>query len=500
MIAPSGSPSNDDKDVQPGAEKDALSTAAPESRRGGGSLPSPNRRNRTLQFASLVLATLVGLVLAECAIRLLNLMPLQRQAAAQPVEARADAADETATNETAASSLIVHSFRGFSPRPLYETEETSQWLNRSNIFGIRSMVTDPRTIDPGDVVVGIFGGSVARGIAIRGRETIRQAILDVHPDLQDSLRIVNFAISGYKQPQQLYFLSELFLLGVPIDIVVNIDGFNEIAIGGTDASRGNHPLYPERNRWLTTLRIAGGSLSARQIELTAEIMRLRRRIADNRSTLENLPVLRRSALAQTVWGTSVLARERKAIALEENLRVESEAENDQTVFTLPDPCLNQEEGCRQLIADLWRSSSEQMRVLAEYSGASYLHVLQPNQYVDGSKPINAEELKTAWAPQRPWSRFAASGYPLLREVGRELVANGVGFHDLSLAFKDHLETLYIDPCCHYNQQGYEILAREISDLISSEITIGRTNTKRDPGLHPRTVDNVGSMPVRTAND
>lgn len=466
MIAPPGPPSNDDG--HPAERKTSPSSALEHSREIQSSPPA-HCRNRGLQFASLVLATLVGLVLAECAIRLLNLMPLQRQAAVQPVEARADAADETATNETAASSLIVHSFRGFSPRPLYETEETSQWLNRSNIFGIRSMVTDPRTIDPGDVVVGIFGGSVARGIAIRGRETIRQAILDVHPDLQDSLRIVNFAISGYKQPQQLYFLSELFLLGVPIDIVVNIDGFNEIAIGGTDASRGNHPLYPERNRWLTTLRIAGGSLSARQIELTAEIIRLRRRIADNRSTLENLPVLRRSALAQTVWGTSVLARERKAIALEENLRVESEAENDQTVFTLPDPCLNQEEGCRQLIADLWRSSSEQMRAVAENSGASYLHFLQPNQYVADSKPLSDEELDIAWAPQRPWSRAATSGYSFLQSAGRGLVADGVDFHDLSLIFQNHQETIYRDVCCHYNQRGYEILGREIGRVVGQRL-------------------------------
>ncbi len=200
--------------------------------------------------------------------------------------------------------------------------------------------------------------------------------------------------------------------------------------------------------------------SGHQIELTAEIMRLRRRIATSRSTLDNLPVLRRSSLVQSVLGASVLATERKAIALEEGLREESETESDQTVFTLPDPCLNHEEGCRQLIADLWKKSSEQMRAVAENSGASYLHFLQPNQYVADSKPLSDEELAIAWAPQRPWSRAATSGYSFLQSAGRGLVADGVDFHDLSLIFQNHQETIYRDVCCHYNDHGYEILARE----------------------------------------
>jgi len=464
MIAPSGSPSNGDDNVPHDANASTPSSAASESRPEDGQSPSASRRNRGFQFALLIGASLFGLALAEGAIRALDMMSLQRQAVLHSEEALADVVEEGN-----AGRLIVHPYRGFSPRPAYETEETRRWRRRSNIFGIRSTVADPRSIDPGDHVVGIFGGSVARGTAIRGREAMRQAILEVHPELQDSLRIINFAISGYKQPQQLYLLSELLLLGVSIDTVVNIDGFNEIALGGTDASRVHHPLYPERNFWLTTLRVAGGSLSANQIELTAEILRLRRSITNSRSTLGNLPVLRHSALVQAAWGTSVLAGERQAIALEEELREESENESDQTVFTLPDPCLGQEDGCRQLIAELWRKSSAQMQALAGDSGASYLHVLQPNQYVDGSKPMNAEELATAWKPQRPWSQAAASGYPFLQKAGLKLAADGAAFHDLSLIFQSHQETIYRDVCCHYNDHGYEILAREIGRLVTQEI-------------------------------
>ncbi len=464
MIAPPGSPSNDDNNVPLGAEKVGPSSAAPENRLKGGSSPSSNRRNRALQIGSLILASLVGLILADGAIRLLDLMPLQRQAATQPKEAADDAA-----GEESASRLMVHPFRGFTPRPGQETEETSRWLSRSNVFGIRSMVADPRTIDPGDVVVGIFGGSVARGTSFRGGEALRQTILEVHPELQDSLRIVNFAASGYKQPQQLYLLSELLLLGVPIDVVVNIDGFNEIALGGTDAGRGYHPLYPQRNVLLTTLGFARGTLSTHQIELTAEIMRLRKDTESGRAALSRLPLLHRSALIQSALGSYVLAKERKSITLEEVLRSESEGDPEQAVFDLPDPCLDQEDDCRQLIADIWKRSSEQMRAVAENSGASYLHFLQPNQYVADSKPLSDEELDIAWAPQRPWSRAATSGYSFLQSAGRGLVADGVDFHDLSLIFQNHQETIYRDVCCHYNQRGYEILGREIGRAVGQRL-------------------------------
>ena len=89
---------------------------------------------------------------------------------------------------------------------------------------------------------------------------------------------------------------------------------------------------------------------------------------------------------------------------------------------------------------------------------------------DGSKPLNTEELATAWAPQRPWSRAATSGYSFLQSAGQELVADGVDFHDLSLIFQSHQETIYSDICCHYNERGYKILGRMIGKLVGQRLT------------------------------
>lgn len=427
-----------------------------------------HRRIRDFRLIALVLASLIGAVLAEGVVRFANLMPLQREATS--MRNGAITRDE---DDDHISRLIIHPYRGFSPRPGFETEETARWLARSNLFGIRSMVADPRALREEELVVGIFGGSVARGTVFRGRQPLREAVLRSYPECKDSLRIINFAIGGYKQPQQLYLLSELLLLKVPIDIVVNIDGFNEIALGTTDATRGHHPLYPEHNFWLSTMEFSNGSLSPRQIELSAKIISLKNDAEVYRELLDRVPILRHSALIQCLVGSVVLKSERGAIALEEGLRNEPRGDREEAVFTLPNPHFTSDDERQQFVAGLWRRSSEQMKSIAETFGASYIHILQPNQYVKGSKTLNAKELATAWAPNRPWSRAATTGYPFLRTSGKELTRNGVDFHDLTTIFQDHQETIYIDVCCHLNDRGYQILGSEIGKLV------GRTIGNRD---------------------
>src|SRR4030095_13628597 len=43
---------------------------------------------------------------------------------------------------------------------------------------------------------------------------------------------------GYKQPQQLLVLSYFLSIGQTFDLVLNIDGFNEVALGSLNNERG----------------------------------------------------------------------------------------------------------------------------------------------------------------------------------------------------------------------------------------------------------------------
>jgi hypothetical protein len=134
--------------------------------------------------------------------------------------------------------------------------------------------------------------------------------------------------------------------------------------------------------------------------------------------------------------------------------------------SLPDACLEDESGCFELIADLWLRASFSMQRLAEAAGARYLHALHPNQYVPGSKPLSDAERAAAFVPNAEWSRWAATGYPLLRARGAALRERGVAFLDLTDLFQDRTETIYVDDCCHYNLLGNEILARRIARFIA----------------------------------
>ena len=113
--------------------------------------------------------------------------------------------------------------------------------------------------------------------------------------------------------------------------------------------------------------------------------------------------------------------------------------------------------------DVWRRCSLQLQALCDAHGIRYLHCLQPNQYDPGSKPLSATEQESAWDAEGPYRPVIEAGYPRLREAGEELQGLGVAFHDLSDAFREAKETLYVDNCCHFNGEGNRILADAIGE-------------------------------------
>ncbi|MEM8933238.1 MAG: hypothetical protein AAGE94_18765, partial [Acidobacteriota bacterium] len=274
-------------------------------------------RGRTLlaQLLLAAFATLVGLVLVEGAIRGFDLMAAQRAIASDTASVYETSPDvETEAADRPASRWILHPFRGVTPRPLYDIEETGGGRYRSNAFGILSSVVDPRVdLAEDDIVIGIFGGSFARIIGHHGREAITEAVANALGDPGQRVRVVNFALSGYKQPQQSFELAELLLLGVPIDVVVNIDGFNEAALSLTDANLGHHPLYPHFGFWNSALGLSTGTLSLEQIERTAEVATLRRRAGEWRDWTTTSR-LGRLALSRALVGHHVARLEAAAVA------------------------------------------------------------------------------------------------------------------------------------------------------------------------------------------
>jgi hypothetical protein len=256
---------------------------------------------------------------------------------------------------------------------------------------------------------------------------------------------------------------------VPLDVVVNVDGFNEVALGGADAEGGFHPLFPSRHHHRAVVELSRGAPSPDTILLTAEILLRRGAVETLRQRFTTSTWLGRSEFAKAIGGAMILRHEALAATAERELQtLAASSVGESPIAALEDPCLGQSAECWDLIAGIWERSSILMNGMARTLGARYVHVLQPNQYVEGSKRLSEVERQTAFHPDEQWNRMAREGYPHLRRRGAELRRLDVEFHDLTQVFTDHGETLYRDTCCHLNLHGNEILAEAIGDLVGSE--------------------------------
>lgn len=107
-----------------------------------------------------------------------------------------------------------------------------------------------------------------------------------------------------------------------------------------------------------------------------------------------------------------------------------------------------------------------LQALCDICGIQYFRILHPNQYLPGSKVLTQEEKETVYREEKNACQIAVEmGYPLLVEIGSELISQGVRFYDFSMLFADVRESIDSDPCCHYNDRGYQLLGQAIGKTI-----------------------------------
>ncbi len=412
-------------------------------------------------------ASLFGL---EFLVRVLDLLAAPRAAVVEMAPEASPDADRPL------SLLTPHPFLGWVHQPdeprgvqrnIFPDGDATDWYrrnNRTNLFGHYSEISDYRHLETPHFVVGIFGGSVASDLSLTAGDVLIDRLEQLQPELQGSIRVVNFAMGGYKQPQQLAALTEAIVVGVPFDVVINLDGVNEVGFGERFARRGIHPLFPHREILTAALELTRGTPSWEEIDLMAAVVRHRRAAARWRSRLDRRPWLARSELARAVFGSLALAAERRAVAPELALRDRIFA-GAQGVANLPEPCLGEPFACLKLVAEIWQRSSLAMAAIAAKHNIVYLHLLQPNQYVEGSKVLSDEEKAVFYKPHEMWAESIRRGYPELQALVGPLRRRGVEIDDLSTLFLVRQETLYRDSCCHLNLRGNRLLARAVADRI-----------------------------------
>lgn len=423
-------------------------------------------RSLLINLAVLLGSAALALLAGELAVRAFDLFAGARAAVGEP--GLEEPAAATPASDEPVTQALVHPFVAWTHRP-----GLSAMGQQANVFGLVSPYDDYRTIPAADFTVGIFGGSVAKALAVLGGDTIVDELSKPGLEPSGRIRVLNFSTGGYKQPQQLMLLSEMIVLGVPLDVVVNFDGFNEVALSENGARAGYHPVLPSVWHWAGALDLTSGRLSRQEIVMIADVERLRRRQATLRGLVQDGSVLGSLELARALAGALALRAGKRAVEIEQELQDRSRKEKESTIARIPDPCLAQRNACWPLIADIWQRSSVAMKALSEDVGATYVHILQPNQYVEGSKDLTQEERATAYRRRSHWSRAVRRGYPHLQERAAQLRDRGVAFYDLTGIFQEEERTLYIDECCHVNKLGNQILGQATGRIIR-EALLGKS--------------------------
>jgi hypothetical protein len=233
-----------------------------------------------------------------------------------------------------------------------------------------------------------------------------------------------------------------------------------LAISGNYANHRVNIAYP-RAWHARTLDI----VEAREYSDSYELLRVR----GTRQGLASdalISPFRWSSTYQLLWRLRSRAFDAERDRLSMRL-LENRAEEAGRGFVCSGPVENfrNEAEAHDAAIDLWVRCSVQMHHLVTGRGGVYVHAIQPNQYLPGSKSLSDIEASHYYAESSAEGRTVQQVYPGMIAAGDRLRDAGGRFYDLTSVFSDVQETLYADWCCHYNARGNEILAEHVAASI-----------------------------------
>lgn len=381
----------------------------------------------------------------------------ERQAAVAKALARTyEGARPLALVDSNVQHSVLHPYLGYVEDPT-----APNWLRFSEQgFTLVRGQGKPRPSER--FTVAIFGGSVAQHLCLFGGRVLRAELARLPQVRGRAVFIDCYALGGYKQPQQAIALAYALARGERFDLVLNLDGFNDVALAvAENLPNGVYPFYPRS--WQVT---AAGALDLDLLRRTGEVSYLEGRRASAVAFLERTP-LRSSALAHVAW-MAFDRRTRDRIATLERLELAPRARRSYQRTGPPYAERHRPRVFRDLAA-FWARSSRLMGAVCRAWEVPYFHFLQPNQYVQGSKPMGEAEREVAIRPGSRYGRGARQGYPELIAAGRGLREGGERYFDLTGVFVRVSEPLYVDDCCHLSTAGTERLAREIATRVKAEL-------------------------------
>lgn len=334
---------------------------------------------------------------------------------------------------------------------------------RVNRFGFIDATDGIHRKSPDKLIVAIGGGSVAWQMSCAAESTLKSELQQIPAYQGREVIIVRLAQSGFKQPQALFALQYYLLMGGQFDLVLNLDGFNELALAQDNSFSATALDYPQgwniRTHEIVDPRDTDFSL--RIFELKG--LRQRSAIAALSSPLRVLPSY------QLVWLLREERRREELTTIQGILLKRRHDRQGAFIHTGPHPLSREPDDLLNESIRIWKEASLNMDRLCQAHGIEYFHAIQPNQYDSGSKPFSEYELQFSYNKAIPYFELIQSGYPALRRAAEELRSEGVRCIDLTRIFEHVDETLYIDPYCHVNTRGSERIAEAFMQSVRASL-------------------------------
>lgn len=318
-------------------------------------------------------------------------------------------------------------------------------------------------------IIGIFGGSVAQEFCdYEFQHHVLAKIFQSLPEFQNKeIVLLKFANQAHKQPQQLLTLNYFLSVGQELDMVINVDGFNEVALSYLNNKAGTEVSMPNDYIYSPLIALANKDFSSEQLGLSLEVLQLKDRV---QNTLNRLSECRLATCYMLRWSQAKYLLGQYREKAQRFSRLKSEEKKGSLVYLkrIEKP-LDDPEAIERIV-DLWFNSSLSMHDLLAARKIPYFEFIQPNQYYSTHRQFSEDEQKIAFDETSQYKEGTVKGYPKLLDRVSKLQAAGVKVFKAVNVFDETRDTVYRDACCHYNDRGNDVLGRYIGQSIVTSLT------------------------------
>lgn len=318
------------------------------------------------------------------------------------------------------------------------------------------------------IILGLFGGSVANNFAVDEYVTKRLSNkLKAYPEFANKeIIVLNFGNGGYKQPQQLLILNYFLALGQELDLVINIDGFNEVALSNLNNKAQVEIGMPSVQHIKPLTGLANNNLSPEAMSSIVQINENKKQLKAGIDKLQNCQLALCHAVTSLQVKQVVNNYQQAVVKYDSQVKQSNpDTANSGIVYIPKADFVLQDAAAFEKMASMWYKSSIGMNQILSSRKIKYFHFIQPNQYYPTKRAFTAKEKEIAIDNKSSYIEGVKKGYPVLLSKVDDLQKAQVNIFNAVNILDNTKETVYKDACCHYNSVGEEVLANYISSSI-----------------------------------